>query len=274
MRITSLIENTSLCGFPTEHGLSLYIELNDGTRVLFDMGQGTLFAQNALRLGLNIADVDVAIVSHGHYDHGGGLEHFLTLNTKAKVFIHEQAFESHYSLRENGLHFIGINPELKANKRITLCSGTVDLGHGLTLFSGVNGTCCLPKGNRLLYGAARTHDRFEHEQNLIVKEGESMVLVAGCAHCGIVNILDHAEQMLHMRPTYLLAGMHLVKSGLSEEEENAFIGELSQHLLKRKWCQFHTMHCTGTDQFSKLKCIMGKQINYLSCGESITIQSK
>ena len=73
MKVTSLVENTSRRGLPVEHGLSLHIQLDDGRQVLFDMGQRRLFADNAERLGIRLADVDAAIVSHGHYDHGGGL---------------------------------------------------------------------------------------------------------------------------------------------------------------------------------------------------------
>lgn len=77
MKITSIIENTSTIGLPVEHGLSLYVQLDNGQNVLFDMGQRRLFTENAERLGLSISNVDTAIISHGHYDHGGGLRAFL-----------------------------------------------------------------------------------------------------------------------------------------------------------------------------------------------------
>ena len=85
MRITSIVENTSHTGLSVEHGLSLYIERKDGQVILFDMGQTSLFAQNAEQLGLSIPAVDTAIISHGHYDHGGGLRTFLSLNDKARI---------------------------------------------------------------------------------------------------------------------------------------------------------------------------------------------
>lgn len=77
MKITSLVDNTSHAGLPVEHGLSLHIALDNGQNILFDMGQGSLFASNAATLGIDIASVDAAIISHGHYDHGGGLKTFL-----------------------------------------------------------------------------------------------------------------------------------------------------------------------------------------------------
>ena len=123
MTITSLVENTSTVGLPVEHGLSLYIRLNSGKRILFDMGQGSLFADNAERLGLSIEDIDTVILSHGHYDHGGGLKTFVSINHRAKVHIHRNAFEPHYSLRENGLRYIGWNPRTRYGTA-TACSKT------------------------------------------------------------------------------------------------------------------------------------------------------
>ena len=272
MKITSLIENTSQRGLPVEHGLSLYITTSGGKHILFDMGQSALFAKNAERLGVSIRDVDVAVVSHGHYDHGGGLQAFLRLSDKAKIYIHEKAFEPHYSLRDTGLRYIGLKKELQHNERLVFCGDNSEIDCDMILFANVNGTCCRPVGNRLLFGPAENqNDDFCHEQNLIIREGDKTVLFAGCAHNGIVNILQKATELLGVAPTHVLAGMHLVKSGLSEAEEDAFIAKLAAELMKYNRTQFYTMHCTGETGYNKLKAIMGGRIEYLSCGDKIEI---
>lgn len=272
MKITSIIENTSNKGLAVEHGLSLYIEKNDERKILFDMGQSSLFARNAESLSLSVANIDIAVVSHGHYDHGGGLDKFLKENQKAKVYIHKDAFLPHYSLRETGLRYIGLNKELAKNERLVYCDDMKVIDHSMMLFADVRGNCCNPVGNRLLFGPAETqNDSFCHEQNLIIQEGENTVLFAGCAHKGIVNILRKAEEVTGKKPTHVLAGLHLVKSGLNERDEEIFIESLASHLKEYKYTTFYTMHCTGHEQYAKLKSHMGKQIEYLACGDVITI---
>lgn len=273
MKITSIVENTSSKELPVEHGLSLYIEKDDKQKVLFDMGQSGLFARNAAVLSLSIADIDAAVISHGHYDHGGGLKTFLLENNKAKIYIHKDAFQPHYSLRDNGLRFIGIDKDLANCERIIFCDKQTVIDKGMTLFADVQGNCCNPIGNKLLFGPTETgNDDFHHEQSLIIKESDKVVLFAGCAHRGIVNILRKAEEVAGKAPTHVFAGMHLVKSGLAEDEEDKFIKSLASELIKYKDTTFYTMHCTGEVQYKKLRSLMGNQIQYLACGDSITIQ--
>lgn len=272
MKVTSLVENTSRRGLPVEHGLSLHIQLDDGRQVLFDMGQRRLFGDNAKRLGIRLADVDVAIVSHGHYDHGGGLRAFLELNEKAKVYIHRHAFDPHYSLRENGLRYIGIEPELAIHERVVLCGEETRIAEDMVLFAGVDGQYLKPAGNRLLFGPEKdVNDDFRHEQSLIVKEKEKTALFAGCAHGGIVNIIRKGIHVAGSAFTHVFAGMHLVKSGLSEEEEAAFIHSLAQELTTYPCCHYFTMHCTGAAQYSMLSGEMDNAISYMACGDCVEI---
>ena len=96
MKLYVLSENTALNeDFSSEHGLSVYIE-SKGRHILFDMGQGALYSDNAKKLGLDIKRIDTAIISHGHYDHGGGLSHFLRENDTAPVYIKDSAYRVHH----------------------------------------------------------------------------------------------------------------------------------------------------------------------------------
>lgn len=272
MEITSVVENTSGKALPVEHGLSLYIKKNDGLSILFDMGQSSLFASNAEQLSLSVADVDIAVISHGHYDHGGGLATFLKENRKAKVYVHNESFLPHYSLRENGLCYIGLDKQLENNNRLVFCRDLTRIGKDMIIFANVRGNICKPAGNRLLFGPDEiTNDTFSHEQNLIIGEKDNIVLFAGCAHCGIANIIHKMQETTGKVPTHVLAGMHLAKSGLEKSAEDAYIHSLAAELGKYTETMFYTMHCTGQEQFRKLKSIMGSQIEYLSCGDALKI---
>ena len=109
MKITALVENTTKEDLATEHGLSLYIETEKHT-ILFDSGQGELFAGNAEKLGKDLAGVDLMILSHGHYDHGGGLETFLKKNDRARVIMSSEAFGDYYNAKDK---YIGLDKSLK-----------------------------------------------------------------------------------------------------------------------------------------------------------------
>ena len=148
MLIKTLVENTSISkDFGSEHGLSLYIETKKH-KILFDVGANELFLQNAKKLDVSIADVDFLVISHGHYDHGGGLKSFLHENTKAEVFLHRLAFEKHYAVRKNDeFDLIGLDEDLKQNKQIILTSDRFFISSGIQVFSNIIQRQPRPKSN-------------------------------------------------------------------------------------------------------------------------------
>ena len=114
MRITCLMENISHHEeLKCQHGLSLYIETKQH-KILLDTGADATFAENAEKLGVNLKDVDIAFLSHGHYDHAGGISRFLQLNHHAKVYIKKEAFEDYCHNGSEGYQYIGVdNVKLK-----------------------------------------------------------------------------------------------------------------------------------------------------------------
>ena len=251
MKITALTENTAACGIPVEHGLSLFIE-QDGRALLFDMGQTDLFAQNAARLGVDLAAVDIAVLSHGHYDHGGGLRRFLELNQKAPVYISRHAFEPHF----NGERYIGLDVSLRDSDRLIFTDGVTKIADGITLYSCSDREKVLDLGSfglNMKQDGKLVPDDFRHEHYLLLEENGKRVLISGCSHRGIINIMEW------FKPDVLIGGFHFNKLPLD--------GALRSYAetLASYDTDYYTCHCTGVEQFEYMKRFMPR-LNYLSTG--------
>ncbi len=258
MRITALVENTAKNeSVGCEHGLSLYIETEQHT-VLFDMGQSDLFLQNAEALGLDVAAVDIAVLSHGHYDHGGGLDTFLKVNTQAPVYVSRYAFEPYYNGTEK---YIGLDVALKEHPRLIFTNGVYPLGDGLTLYHTSDRQKAFELGSfglNTVKDGRFVPDAFCHEQYLRIEEAGHRVLISGCSHRGILNIATWFE------PDVLVGGFHFSKLPLDET-----LAAYAAY-LNRFDTAYYTGHCTGEEQYRFMKERM-ERLNYLAAGESVTI---
>lgn len=257
MIITALIENTSACGLPTEHGLSLFVETAD-CRFLFDMGQTDLFARNAEALGVDLNTADFAVLSHGHYDHGGGLETFLAINQKAPVYLSRYAFEPHYNGTEK---YIGLDRHLAESKRLIFVDESTKIMEGLTLFNCLNAPKVMEFGScglNMMKDGRLTEEDFRHEQYLLVEENGKSILFSGCSHRGILNIMHW------FRPDVLIGGFHFSKLPL-DETLKGYAQELDTYPTA-----YYTGHCTGTEQYRFMQEHM-RNLHYLSTGDSIVI---
>ncbi len=258
MRIISLTENTSASEeIGAEHGLSLYIEAN-GHRILFDAGQTGLFYENARALGVDLSQVDIAILSHGHYDHGGGLQTFLSLNERAPLYLSRFAFGEYYNGTEK---YIGLDPSLAHSDRLVFTEGRTELGDRLTLISALEMNCPYDLGS---FGLTEKKDgsflpdSFCHEQYLLIEENGMRVLISGCSHKGILNIAGHFS------PDVLIGGFHFSKLPLDDT-----LAEYALILAKQD-TDYYTCHCTGTEQYKFMRRYIPR-LSYLSGGSSITL---
>lgn len=274
MVIKSLIENTT--DNPTldyEHGLSLYIESNHH-KFLFDMGQTDAYLKNASKMGVDIQDIEIAFISHGHYDHGGGLEAFFKANQKADVYVAEGAFGGHYSKRSDGtMKYIGLDQKFKEHPRIKVLKGEAKIGTCLQVLKNKRHGTPLPSMNKYLYkkvNGSFVRDDFTHEQNLMIHCEGKTVLIVGCAHNGILNILDTYEKEVGTEPNLIIGGFHLSSGSRKEIEPPAVFTHLIDALGRRK-TEYYTCHCTGEDGYERLREGLDEQINYLSGGRSIHI---
>lgn len=258
MKVVCLIENTSKNDqIASEHGLSLYIEINQH-KILFDMGQSDLFLQNAQKLGVELKNVDIAVLSHGHYDHGGGLGAFLDTNTKAKIYVSSRSFEPHYNGEKK---YIGLDDELMKNNRLLFTYDDVNIDKGITLHHCNNEKRAFDLGSfglNTVKNGQMVPDDFHHEQYLLLEENGRRILISGCSHKGILNIVQW------FTPDVVVGGFHFSKLPLDDT-----LVDYAQYLNKFP-VDYYTCHCTGEKQYDFMKKYMNK-LFYLSAGESINI---
>lgn len=257
MKITALVENTtSNDNLKSEHGLSLYIETTSN-KILFDMGQTDLFYENAHKMNIDLSKVDIAVLSHGHYDHGGGLEKFLKINDKAKVYLSAHAFEPHY----NGEKFIGLDVSLKDCDRLVFTDADTKIADGLTLYSCNDREREFDLGSfglSAMRNSVKIPDPFLHEHYLLIEEDSRRVLISGCSHKGILNIIKWFV------PDVLVGGFHFSKLSL----DNTLKSYASY--LDSFDTEFYTCHCTGVEQYGFMKKYMSR-LHYISTGETIEL---
>lgn len=257
MKVWALMENTACReGLACEHGLSLYIEAGEH-RILFDAGQSGAFAENAEKLGVDLGKVDFAVLSHGHYDHGGGLGEFLRRNREARIYVNQFAFGDH---RHGVERYIGLEPGLRECGRVELVDGVRVIAPGVTILPAAVGPYPVDCGGlvRMENGVLLPED-FRHEQYLLIEENGKRVLFSGCSHRGILNIMSS------VRPDVLVGGFHFMNV-----EDPAVLARAAEILMGYP-TMYYTGHCTGMAQFEVLKGIMGERLEYLSAGGVISI---
>ena len=259
MKVPVLIENTTLRDdLAAEHGLSLLIE-NGTHTILFDAGQTGAFADNAEKLGIDLNTVDFCVLSHGHYDHGGGLRRFLEINDHAPVYLSRYSFGEYFSSGK----YIGLNPELEGNPRLIPVDDVLEIAEGITLCScndlmrpfsfGVFGQSVRKNG-------FHEDDRYLHEQYLLIEESGKKICFSGCSHKGVLNILHWFQ------PDVFLGGFHFIRMDPQGRELQD-----AMHQLEKFPTRYFTGHCTGSEQYAVLKEALGDRISYLNTGTVITI---
>jgi 7,8-dihydropterin-6-yl-methyl-4-(beta-D-ribofuranosyl)aminobenzene 5'-phosphate synthase len=269
LRITVLVENTARDSrLRTEHGLSFWIEA-EGRKILFDTGQGEALEPNAQQLAVDLGQTDAIVISHGHYDHTGGLPRVLARSGRAVVYIHPLAFESKYSRREKTpCRPIGI-PEQVASDLLgrdhyltftrgptRICSGLAVTGQipRLAKFENTGGPFFLDEH-------CTRKDVVADDQALYVESRNGLVVVLGCGHSGVVNTLDYVAKLTGKRSMRaVLGGMHLAEA--SEERIELTCAALDRYRIGA----VAPCHCTGKGAIARLRSWFGERVVDCSAG--------
>jgi 7,8-dihydropterin-6-yl-methyl-4-(beta-D-ribofuranosyl)aminobenzene 5'-phosphate synthase len=281
MKITVLVDNTGSRSAPElvgEHGLSLLVETAHAM-VLFDSGASDLVMRNARALGVDLGSVDAFVLSHGHYDHGGGLAAFLGMNRRAKVYMGPGALDIHVARfgivsKKVGLDGRALEP---FRDRFSFMDEPAEIGDGIFVVPRIAAMNPTPRDSGMFYsrtGAGVVPDDFSHEMLLAVKADAGMAVLTGCSHRGVLNIVAAAEARFPRTDiAAVIGGLHMTNPATRRlGESRDVIASIAATLrddprVKR----LYTGHCTGDAAYAILKETLGEKLDALIVGKRIIL---
>ena len=278
MKIHVLVENTTDSDLQCEHGLSLYIEYK-GKKILLDAGSTEVFAENAKQMSIDLTAVDLAFLSHGHYDHSGGFNAFIGENKSAPVYAMESAMGRYASTSGGVMHEIGIPDEVKEalKERITAVDKVTQVAEGIVLVPHSTApyreakpqevsesvgdiTCETAEGiicSKTKKEATWLPDDFAHEMSVVFETNAGLVICNSCSHGGVQNIVEEVKNALPGKKIYAyVGGLHM--KGRKDGEEICIYSEeevkaLAEYIQAAGVEVLLTGHCTGEPAIALLE---------------------
>jgi len=274
-RITILCENTvgSLAGTMGEHGFSVLIEPSDGAPILFDTGQGLTLLHNAERMRKDLSKVENVVISHGHYDHAGGLMPLLGVSGPLKVYGHPCIFRQRHRVKDTGECYpIGMpssREELEAaGASFELSKEFREIAPSVYLTGEVPRVTSFEKGDQGLYCdcTGQELDNTPDDQSLILETEKGLVIILGCCHAGLVNTLEHIAYVTGRRDIHaIIGGTHLGFCGQDQVEQT--IAAIKALGIKK----LAASHCTGFAASARLSRELPKEFQVAMVGYSLEV---
>ena len=275
MLIENECENTDL---HKEHGISLYIE-TEGKKLLFDTGRSGAFVDNAAKIGIDVGKIDNVIISHAHSDHGGGLLRFSQVNKHAPVYISDKAQREYY------IKLLLIKADVSIphavfdtfSDRICFIKNFTKIEDGIFLITRFKRKYPLVRSSKKLLVKQKgqlVRDEFDHEIALVIDNKGKLVIVTGCSHNGVENMIDAVIAHFPDMPIQtVIGGFHLMGFPFSNlmGESRLNIAALGNRLLDYHIEKTYTCHCTGKRGYSILKETMGDSIEYFYTGMQLEL---
>ncbi len=270
VRLTLLMDNRAVPGLAAEHGFSLYIEF-DGRRILFDTGQTAALMTNAQALGIDLKDIDDLVLSHGHYDHTGGVADVVSTARNAHVYCHPAAARHRYALQKGRSRAIHIPPDAAAALSVMPPERLHQVTQRTSLSERIGLSGPIPRetdfedagGSFFLDTDGEIPDDIEDDLALWVSTGRGLVVVTGCCHAGVVNTLRHVYRSHPDTPIHaMIGGFHLLNAAPLRLERT--IAELAamevEHII--------ACHCTGDGAVQALEAALGERVTVGAAGKT------
>jgi 7,8-dihydropterin-6-yl-methyl-4-(beta-D-ribofuranosyl)aminobenzene 5'-phosphate synthase len=274
-RITILCENSvgPLAGTLGEHGFSALIEPSDGAPLLFDTGQGLTLLHNARRMNKDLSLVGQVVISHGHFDHAGGLKPLLEEFGPKRVYCHPDAFRSRFRVKDTGDCY---PISIPAGRRELEDAGALfdvskefrAIAPGISLTGEVPRVTAFETGDQGLYCdcTGQDLDTTPDDQSLVLETEKGLVLILGCCHAGLVNTLEHVAYVTGRRDVYaVVGGTHL---GFCSQEQLAMTVNALKALGIKKLA---ASHCTGFAASARLSREMPKEFQTAMVGYTLEV---
>lgn len=263
-------ENPSNSTLQTEHGLSLFFQWHD-QRLLFDVGLSTRFAKNAETLNIDIDSISDLFLSHGHKDHTGGLDCFLSNNTHASIWASKNITTyKYFSMRHEQPKDISFKVNLLVdNHRYHPVHTSMWLTEDMAIITNIPRQYYSPQANNKLEvsnldGSNQRLDNFDHEIVLALKDTDGLIILSPCSHSGLLNIMDACTSFTgEKRVKAFIGGLHLLDNFVTIEEINEIVQVCRD---KYPGIQLYTGHCTGEEAGALLKKAMPGQVQFFFTG--------
>jgi 7,8-dihydropterin-6-yl-methyl-4-(beta-D-ribofuranosyl)aminobenzene 5'-phosphate synthase len=270
--ITTLINDEATDNIQSEHGLSLWLEYGD-KHVLFDTGQTDMILRNAELLGIHLDSTDAIVISHGHYDHTGGLKAVLDIAPKAKIYLHPEALGPKYSQKDKQVKKIGMPDsakevicDLAGKGRIVWTEIPTEIIPGLFVTSRIpRNTDFEDSGGKFfIHPCCQTIDELLDDQAIFFETKQGLVVLLGCAHAGVVNTLNYVTKLIQQSHIHaVIGGMHLMNANLKRIENTIeTFGKYDVQIIV-------PLHCTGKEAAEKIQKASGDKYRPLKAGAKI-----
>lgn len=268
MKVTVVVDNIGNNETKGEWGLCLYIEYN-GKNFLLDTGASTLFAENMQKMGIDIKNIDYAILSHAHSDHAGGMPCFFESNQKADFYIQECCSENCYMKIGPFKSYQGI-PVGTLNKyssRIKRIADKKEISAGVFIISHTNKYESVGKAQHLYIKKENKYipDDYTHEQSLVFKTEKGLIILNSCSHIGADKIIKEIKNAFPTESIYaIMGGFHFVAM------PKAYVKGIAKGILETGIEKVYTGHCTKDKGFKILRNELGYKAEQFKVGMEIT----